>query len=479
MRILLKQWFAGIILAGAAGSANFADEQAAPLRAGAAAVDITPQRLPVSMTGSFQDRQATAALDPLHARCLVLDNGQTQAAIVVCDSCLITRDIFDAAKQEAARRTGIPVDSMLMSATHTHTAPTAVPLAQCRPDPEYVAFLTRRIADAVIAAHGRLSPARIGWSSVEEPREVGNRRWFVKPETLAANPFGRTDDRVRTNPPAGSAALVRPAGPVDPEVFVLAVESADGAPLAVLANYGLHYVGGIPGGQLSADYFGEFARRIGQRLNAPPSFVGMMSNGASGDVNNYQFRDAPRPAAPLVRMREVADRLADAAHQSVRAMQFVDRTNLAVRVQSLTLGVRRPNPHEVERAQSLLAKAENPQRLNTEELYAQETLRLAERPPTVTIPMQVLRVGDVGVVAIPCEVFAEIGLEIKRRSPLAATFVVGLANDYHGYLPTPEQHALGGYETWRSGWSYLEEDASTKITAVALDLLRQVADEGR
>ena len=76
---------------------------------------------------------------------------------------------------------------------------------------------------------------------------------------------------------------------------------------------------------------------------------------------------------------------------------------------------------------------------------------------------------------MPCEVFAEIGLELKRRSPLRPTFTIELANGYNGYLPSPEQHALGGYETWRATSSYLEVQASRKMTEALLEMLAEVA----
>ena len=100
---------------------------------------------------------------------------------------------------------------------------------------------------------------------------------------------------------------------------------------------------------------------------------------------------------------------------------------------------------------------------------------LAEYPPTMKLKLQAIRVGELGIAAVPCEVFAEIGLAIKKGSPLKPTFTIELANGYNGYLPTPEQHRLGGYETWRARSSYLEVDASPKITATVLELLRTVA----
>jgi len=95
-------------------------------------------------------------------------------------------------------------------------------------------------------------------------------------------------------------------------------------------------------------------------------------------------------------------------------------------------------------------------------------------PPTEDIILQALRIGDVGIVSIPCEVFAEIGLYIKDRSPLKTTFTVELANGWNRYLPTPRQHRLGGYETWL-GTNMLEIQASEKIERVVLDLLRDVS----
>lgn len=443
-------------------------------RAGAAAVDITPQRLPVSMTGGFQDRLAMKVHDRQHARCLVLDDGQNRIAMVICDSCLITREIYDEAKAAASKQTGIPVHRILTAATHTHSAPTAVPLAQCRPDPEFVHHLTRQISKAIVEANRNLEPASVGWGTTEVPEEVSNRRWFVKPAALKPNPFGGTDDKVRMNPPRGTGLLIRPAGPVDPTVTFLSVRDAKEKPLSLLANYGLHYVGGIPPGELSSDYFGEFARQIASRLQARDTFVGVMSNGASGDVNNYDFLN-PRPRSePFVRVKAVASRVADRVAAAEKKVTFKNDLTLQMSETSLTLGVRRPDSGEVEYAEKLLAQAADPERLTVNEVYAQETLHFAEAKPTVDIKLQTIAIGDVAIVAIPCEVFAEVGLDIKLRSPFSTTFVIGLANGYNGYLPSPKQHELGGYETWRSSWSYLETEASTKITKAVLTQLKKL-----
>ena len=124
-------------------------------RAGAATSNITPW-LGVSINGGFRDHIATNVHDELHARCVVLDDGQTRLALVVVDSCMVPRDIFDEAKRLASQRTGIPGSNMLMSATHTHSAAAATPVFQSDPDPEYQKFLARRIADGVWRAANNL-----------------------------------------------------------------------------------------------------------------------------------------------------------------------------------------------------------------------------------------------------------------------------------------------------------------------------------
>ena len=447
-----------------------------PLQAGAAKININPRKYPVSMVGSFQDRQATSAHDPLHARALVLKSGDTSIAFVVCDICLISREIFDAAKQQASQKTGIPTSHMLTSATHTHTAPAVTPLAQCQPSPEYVQFLTESIAKSIIEAQSRLAPAKIAWTVAQETAEVNNRRWYVREGGIRPNPFGKTTDQVRTNPPRGSDLLIKPAGPIDPDIAILSVQYADGRPLALLANYSLHYVGGLPPNQVSADYFGEFARQIKKRLGADETFIGIMSNGSSGDINNINFRE-PRPRAGVYeRITEVARVIADRTFKAVESLPHRSEVMIKMQERTLDLGIRKPNSEEVKYAKRLLADAKDPQRLTTNEVYARETINIDQGPGQVNLKLQALRIGELGIVAIPCEVFAEIGLEIKRKSPFKPTFVIGLANGYNGYLPTPEQHILQGYETWRSSWSYLEVDASVKITTQIIDMLNQLAD---
>src|SRR3954467_8693628 len=98
------------------------DAGAADFRAGAAAVDITPTAFPVIINGMFEERTATKASDPLHARALVLDDGTTRVAVVIVDSLMMPRELLDKAKALASQSTGIPTDRILIAATHSHSA---------------------------------------------------------------------------------------------------------------------------------------------------------------------------------------------------------------------------------------------------------------------------------------------------------------------------------------------------------------------
>ncbi len=450
----------------------------APFRAGAATSNITP-RLGISVNGGMADRTAVHVHDELHARCLVLDDGRTRLAIVTVDSCVVPRDVFDAAKRLIQKEAKLPADHVLMAATHTHYAPTVANVFQSKADETYKAFLARRIADGVRRAITNLAPARIGWAVGSEPNQVFNRRWHLKPGTMPPNPFGSRDDKVRMNPGVENPNLVRPAGPIDPEVPVVALQSPDGRPLALLANYSLHYVGGCPGNHLSADYYGFFADRMQELLKADrldPPFVAMMSNGTSGDINNINFRKRQPRQPPYGQMRLVAGAVADAAFRACRGIRYRDRVALDVRQRKIALGVRRPSPDEVAKAQAILAKAKGRPLRGLTEIYANETVHLAKFPPTVEVILQTMRIGDLAICAIPCEVFVEIGLELKRRSPFKPTFTIELANGYNGYLPTPAQHALSGYETWRARSSYLETGASPKIVTTLMAMLKELRD---
>jgi hypothetical protein len=445
-------------------------------KAGAATSNITP-KIGTSINGNMEDVRVNNIHDETHARGIVLDDGQTRLAIVVSDLCMVSRETLDAAKQMANKETQIPVENMLMSATHTHSGGTACSVFQSDPDPAYLKFLSERIADAVIRANNNRMPARIGWGAGREPGEVFNRRWKMKPGTPIKNPFGG-EDKVLMNPGIGNPNLVEPAGPTDPEISIVSIQSLEGLPIALLANYSLHYVGGTGNGEISADYYGMFAKRMQQMVGAEhpdKPFVAIMSNGTSGNINNVNFGgQKPALAGAYSQMHRVANIVAAEAYKVLANIKYQDWISLSSQQREITLGVRLPAAEEVKRAKEIIAKAKGPVMKTREEIYARETVLISNYPKQVSVILQTFRLGDLAIAAIPCEVFVEIGLELKEKSPFKPTFTISLANGYNGYLPTPEHHLLGGYETWRARSSYLEASASPKITQTLFQLLNNL-----
>lgn len=471
---------AAALAAPAARPADAAQPTAGPIRvfkAGAATSNITPA-IGTPTVGGWAPVPSTQVHDDLHVRCLALDDGTSRLVFAVVDSVGVPREVFDEAKRLVQQETGLSPDNIMMSATHTHSAVSARganALVFGAPFDDYQKFLVRRIADGVRRALNNLEPARIGWGSGRVPQHLFNRRSLLKEGKTDTNPFGG-QDRVVTNKGSHPDRL-KPAGPTNPEVYFISVQSTNGRPIALLANYWLHYVGGVPAGNISADYFAMFCDRIQQLLGAnvqSPAFVGILANGPCGDVNNIGGGTPGVKYAPGERMRLVADDVAHEVARVHRTLRFHDWVELKAARTDLELKMRHPTPELVARAQQVLARPANASPIHVREVtYAERTMDAKNWPDTVSIVMQTFRIGDLGIAAVPFETFTETGLEIKAKSPFKNTFTIELANGSYGYLPTPEQHELGGYETWL-GTNRVEKEASRKIVATLLDLFQQV-----
>ncbi|NLZ01197.1 MAG: hypothetical protein GXY25_11725, partial [Pirellulaceae bacterium] len=426
-----------------------ADPTAPTFRAGAATSNITPA-LGSAIIGGFLPFPATNVHDELHARCLVLDDGQTKLALVVVDLLGIHYNVSHEAREFIEQEVGIPATNVLISAIHNHSAASALGEKHFefpQKIDDYQAFVARRIADGVRSAVNRLRPAQLGFTTAEAPEHVFNRRWFLKPGTIPPGPFG-TIDQVKMNPAAGSPDLVKPAGPTDPVVSILAVREPDGRPIAVYSCYSLHYVGGVGQGDISADYYGMYCQRLERLLEGDeldPPMVAMMANGTSGDVNNINFLQPRPPKKPYEQMRFVAEDLAAKVQAALANVKYSDRLTLAACYREPRIATRRPSAEQLAWAKEMLAKPGKP---DIPRVYAQRFEDLARGAAEVPTPLQVLRIGEVCIGSLPNEIFCEIGLEFRKRSPVQPAFLVSLAHGYFDYLPTPKQHELGGYETW-------------------------------
>lgn len=479
--IAIRFWLASLLVASSALS--FAAEHAKnpsaspakpAFRAGAATSNITPF-LGGNIVGNFTQWPADYVHDELHARCLVLDDGETRLALVVCDLLGVSRGLSLEARKLIHKNSGIPPEQVLISAVHTHSACDARGQA---PLNEYNRFVARRIADGVQCAAGTLRPALAAFVTAEVPEHVFNRRWVMKPGTAPPNPFGGVD-RVKMNPTPGSPDLVEPAGPTDPIVSILALREPNGRPIAVFSAYGLHYVGGVKGSDISADYYGMYCEELKRLLNATdldPPFVAIMANGASGDVTSTDRRTPQPRQEPYVKMRHVAENIARKVHGALAEAEYRDNLTLAARYREPMIATRRPTPEQMAWAEQTLAKpAAKSGKADLPRIYAGRTISVAKSPEAVPVPLQIFRIGSVCIGTMPTEVFCETGWEFKKRNPLQPALLVSLAHDYLGYLPTARHFPLGGYETWL-GTSRLEPQASERMLDALLEMAAEVKD---
>ena len=444
-------------------------------RAGAYAIDITPTSFPVIINGGFLSATASKVTDPLHARCLILDDGATQVGLCVIDTCLLPRDLLDQAKGLIQQATGLAPERLLLSATHTHMTPSLMQTLGTPPDPHYPAFLVPKLVEGFRRAQRQLAPARLGWTTLSAPDYTHTRVWIRRPDRIELDPFGQRTVRANMHPGHLNPDAIAPSGPSDPELSLVSIQSLDGHPIALFANYAMHYHGGAP--PVSADYYGRFAEKLKSLFNAEhsdPPFVGIMSQGYSGDQH---WMDYGKPAQDL-KIDAYAAALAQLAFEASQRIRYQAWVALKMRDRDLPLPVRMPDAQRLAWARAIVEgmKGRLPQTLP--EVYAAEQLWL-EAHPISNVKLQVLRLGELGITAVSGEVFAISSLKLKAQSPLSTTINVELANGEDGYIPPPEQHHLGSYNTWACRSACLEVNAEPKIVDTLLSMLEEVAGRPR
>jgi neutral ceramidase len=473
MRCFLFAFFAVTTL-------HAADAPKAPLMAGAATSNITPE-LGAEVVGGFLPYPCTNIHDELHARCLVLDDGKTKLALVVCDLLGMHRSVAMAARELIEKETGIPAANVVISGTHTHSAANALggPVRSYSSDmdlTDYQKFVARRIADGVRRAIHLLRPAEIAFGTVDVPEHVHIRRWFLQEGKMPLNPFGKID-KVKMNPGAGKPELVKPAGEPDPTISFIALREPGGRLISVYSAYSLHYVGGVNGADISADYYGmycEALKRLQTGGSDDPPFVALMANGTSGDANNNNFRNPQPSKKPYEQMRYVAEDVAAKVNAALANVTWQNSAPLAARYRELDIAWRKIDPELIAWAKETEAKTPRIQgKADLPLAYAGRVQRLAQASPETKAAVQILRIGDICIGTTPTETFAETGVEFRKRSPFAKSFMIELAHGYYGYMPTPRHFELGGYETW-PGTNNLEPQASVKMMNALLEMAAEV-----
>jgi hypothetical protein len=464
---------AAILLSVLAGPGAMAVQ--AEFQAGAAVIDVTPEKLPAIVNGGLVSRSVGEVKTRLSARALALSDGATKLVIVVVDSCMLPRPLLDEVKQLAESRTGVPMNRLLISATHTHSAPASMACLGTDIDPDYVPVVKLKIVDAIAAALAKLQPAQVGFGNENAADFTALRRWIRRPDRIADDPFGNPTVRATMHAGSNWDDVTGESGPEDPDLSLVSIQSKEGKPIAVLANFSMHYFSGERG--LSADYFGLFSEGLKQRIAPEGDFVGIMSHGCSGDIWRRDYTQ-PDKWDPKLTIDHYTSGLLNIAMNAYRNIKYRDDVDLGMAEQRMTLKYRVADKQRLEWASRIVTELGDRPPTTQQEVYAVEQLILAERQET-EIVVQGLRIGDIGIATTPNETYAITGLKIKAASPLTHNIVIELANGGDGYIPPPEQHRFGGYNTWAARSAGLEVMAEPKITEACISLLEHVAKKPR
>ncbi|MEZ6086481.1 MAG: LamG-like jellyroll fold domain-containing protein [Pirellulaceae bacterium] len=463
----------------------------AELRVGAAIVDVTPPDLPVLVNGGMTSRTIDKIKTAVNARAMVIDDGDRRIAMVVVDSCMVPRFLLDDAKALAAKRTQIQPDHMMISATHTHTAPSAMGALGTSADERYIPYLREKLAESIATAEANLTPAHVGWATVNADKFTAIRRWIRRSDRIDNDPFGNPTVRANMHSARVPENVTGPSGPEDPELSMISFATPDGKPIALLANFSMHYFGDR---DISADYFGLFCDSFQQRANQayaasvtksenvdkqaePSSIVAMMSHGCSGDIWRRDYTAGPDGNYNPT-LDEYTTELLDLVYSTYQTIKYEPVESIDMAEQRLHLSYRLPDQQRLTWAKEIVARLDGADPKTTEEVYAREAVLLHELQSTDVV-VQAIRIGDIGISTTPNETYALTGLKLKLQSPLKKQMVIELANGGDGYIPPPEQHLLGGYNTWPARSAGLEVEAEPKIAEANLQLMEQLTGKSR
>jgi neutral ceramidase len=441
-----------------------ATAQGGELHVGAAAISITPAP-GAPMAGYYSARSAEGVDDDLFAKALVIEQDGAKAAMVVCDLISMPREVAEAARKLIEQETGLPPERVMISATHTHTGP-VLPTGSSRDPAEegsadaarrYVASLPGLIAKSVSAAHGALRPARALVGVGREEHLSFNRRFVMK------------DGSVGWNPGKKNPNIVKPAGPIDPDVPVVYFETPDGKPVATYVNFAMHLdtVGGL---RVSADYPFTLATILSELKG--PEMVTLFSIGCAGDINHIDVSSADGQQGPGEAKR-IGTVLAGEVIKTSARLRPVTTSAPRGRRKVVQLALAPINPDDVETARKTATTFGKNAPTFLERVHAYKILDVHARGgEPLEAEVQVISLGDdLAFVALPGEIFVELGLSVKRQSPFRHTIIAELANGSVGYVPTRRAYAEGNYEAVSARCA---AGAGEQIVEAAVRLLREM-----
>ncbi len=411
-------------------------------RAGAAAVEITPA-LGTPMAGYYSPRGAEGVHDPLFAKAIVVENNGHKIALVSLDLITTTRDLVVDARKEIQKSLHIDPESVMISATHTHTGP-VVASATARDvalggsnelATRFRAELPAKIVEAVRRADGRLVPAKIWAARGRQSSIAFNRRFHMKDGSVGWNPG-------KLNP-----NILKPAGTIDPDVPFVYCESLDRKPIAIYINYAVH-LDNVGGTSFSADMPYTLAKMIAEFKGQ--EIVSVFTAGCCGDVNhiNIKWREVQHGHENAARMGVI---LAGSVLSAWPEIEPIEPAPIDARTVTVELATSPIEPGDVDRARAVLAAIESKQKpppTFLETVKAYRVLDVNDRSgKPLEVEVQSIALGEkLAFVSLPGEIFVELGLSIKQDSPFPYTIIAELADGSIGYIPSRRAYPQGNYE---------------------------------
>jgi neutral ceramidase len=447
---------------------------AGELRLGRAAVKITPA-VGTPMGGSYALRPSKGVLDDLYAKALVLEKDGARAALVACDLISVSAPVVSEARKLIERDTGLRAEQVMISATHTHSGPYMLSGsgrdsafgAQMEIEKQYIASLPGKIAESVRLAAANLAPARVSAAVMKEDAVSFNRRFVMRDGTVGWNP-GRLNPNV-----------VRPAGPIDPDVAVVYFDSPNSQPLATYVNHPLH-VAVIAGLEFSADYPHTIAKLLADVKG--PDMLTVFTIGTAGNVNHINVSSAAKLSGPAESAR-IGTILAGDVLKAYAHLTPIDPGPLQFRREIVKLPLAAIKPGDLEQAREVASRVGQPKPPKTvEQAQAFKVLDVAARQGRpLEAEVQVITLGDqLAWVGLPGEIFVELGLMLKQASPFRYTIIAELANGSVGYVPNRKAYPEGNYEPVSArcapGAGELLVDTATRLL-VELQHLKPVGKE--
>ncbi|MCY4109834.1 MAG: hypothetical protein OXG11_12510 [Chloroflexi bacterium] len=434
------------------------------IRAGFASRDITAP-VGAEIPGSFVRRVNQGVLHPLEVSACVVDNGQGAVALVGVDALFVPGDLVRLALDRIESRTDLKRDQVLIGASHTHCGGPVFDGLASRADPAYVESVGEAIASAVVEAQAHLEESEIGIGLGQLVGISFNRRFLMTDGTEITHP-GKPGT-------VHHDEIVAVAGPIDPTVDVLAVRNMRGEVTGIVVCFACHST--VVGGDLQTPDYAHYLRtRLRRHFGDGLPVVFLL--GACGDVTQVDNMSEGSESGPS-HAEMMGQWLAGEARRAVDLVDWLDEAAIESSVVMETLSIRELPDADAERPPFGLGSAPE-----YEPVYAQERAAVAEMRranPTVETPIQALRIGPLGIVTNGSEFFCEYGLRIKRASPFSFTWVVSLANDYIGYVPTAQAFISGGYEPRTARSSFLAINAGQKIVTSSLGVLGELWDGER